>query len=177
MISGERLRWGVRGPKLKINAACPTIRGRLALPETSGEVWYGGLYEDAVDREQVFQELERNNVSIVWNLLDSGCDHQHERARFRHSLWTPIHDFSVPDDEQAFLRDLDQVIDWLDQGKNAYVHCYAGIGRTGMVLGALMVRLGVDTPGALMRVLKATGGPETNEQEQFVESIPPRRRG
>ena len=98
---------------MKLNPTCPTIGGVLPLPEIPGQLWFGGLYEDAVDREQVFQELEHNGVSVIWNLLDSGRGCERERARFAHVIWTPIVDYDVPDDDEAFLRDLDQVIDCL----------------------------------------------------------------
>ena len=87
----------------------------------------------------------------------------------------PIPDFDTPTVEQMrrILNTLDQT---LANGRTAYVHCYAGLGRTGTVVGCYLVRHGMDGQGALeelVRLRQRTDledylSPVTDEQRQMV---------
>ena len=89
----------------------------------------------------------------------------------------PIVDFGVP--EIAAMRAILDAIDaWIAAGRPVYVHCHAGIGRTGTVIACHLVRRGF-APGAalaeLQRLRRGTrdGGrpsPETDSQRRFVEA-------
>ena len=50
------------------------------------------------------------------------------------------------------------------------MHCWAGCGRTGVVVGSWLVRHGVDPQEALGRIAEARGlgCPQTLEQRTFV---------
>jgi protein-tyrosine phosphatase len=148
-------------------------RGHVSLPGLSGTVWFGAVFLDDQERDELFAELDANDVSVVWNLQEYRDSYEDERAHFKAVVWTPIPDYGAPEDRQVFVRDLDRVIALLRQGINVYVHCAAGHGRTGMALAAMLVRLGVPSRQALSQVQQAIGGPEVDEQEQFVETIEP----
>jgi protein-tyrosine phosphatase len=81
----------------------------------------------------------------------------------------PIRDFSVPapDDLVAILDAIDAE---LDAGGIVYVHCWAGCGRTGVVVGSWLVRHGLDPHAALERIAEARGlgCPQTLEQRLLV---------
>jgi protein-tyrosine phosphatase len=89
----------------------------------------------------------------------------------------PIRDFSVPSLEQLESA-LDEIDGELAAGGLVYVHCWAGCGRTGVVVGSWLVRHG-STPGdALARIAEARGlgCPQTLEQRLLVLDRIPRAR-
>ncbi len=80
-----------------------------------------------------------------------------------------IRDFSVPTREEL-VAILDEIDAELAGGGIVYVHCWAGCGRTGVVVGSWLVRHGVDPRKALRRIAEARGPgcPQTLEQSTFV---------
>jgi atypical dual specificity phosphatase len=81
----------------------------------------------------------------------------------------PIVDFSIPT-RDGLVAILDEIDAELDAGGVVYVHCWAGCGRTGVVVGSWLVRHGVDPAEALRRIAEARGlgCPQTLEQRIFV---------
>ncbi|MBN1605845.1 MAG: dual specificity protein phosphatase family protein [Polyangiaceae bacterium] len=146
-------------------------RGQVQLPGMSGTLWFGALYVDSRERDDLFAELDAHGVKVVWNLQELGDSVHEEREHFKAVIWTPIPDFGIPEDSSKFERDLDRVIALLEGGNSVYVHCTAGHGRTGMALAAILVRRGVPARAALDQVREVVGGPDTAEQEAYVESL------
>ena len=89
-----------------------------------------------------------------------------EPARY---LNLPIVDFSVPTRE-GLVAILDEIDAELAVGGIVYVHCWAGCGRTGVVVGSWLVRHGADPGQALRQIADARGlgCPQTLEQRRFV---------
>ena len=89
----------------------------------------------------------------------------------------PIHDVSIPS-KNCMLEILDTIDDALASGHTVYLHCYAGIGRTGTTVGCYLVRHGMPVEYALAKLadwLHTTTKadqpiPETPEQADFVRS-------
>ena len=81
----------------------------------------------------------------------------------------PIRDFSVPTSD-GLAATLDEIDAELDAGGIVYVHCWAGCGRTGVVVGSWLVRHGADPNDALRRIAEARGlgCPQTLEQRLVV---------
>jgi protein-tyrosine phosphatase len=81
----------------------------------------------------------------------------------------PIRDFSVPTRE-GLVATLDEIDAELAAGGIVYVHCWAGCGRTGVVVGSWLVRHGLEPKEALRRIAEARGlgCPQTLEQRVFV---------
>ena len=91
----------------------------------------------------------------------------------------PIGDFGVPDDAQL-LATLDLLDELLAAGETVYVHCHAGVGRTGTVIACRLVRQGATPDQALARLAQLRAGcrtrarpsPETAGQRALVARWP-----
>jgi protein-tyrosine phosphatase len=101
--------------------------------------------------------------------LGQGVEHQR----------MPIQDRGTPTTGQM-TRILDTIDDVLAAGGTVYVHCYAGIGRTGTVVGCYLVRHGITGEEALAEIPRLRrdmwGGwvssPETAAQRAMVREWP-----
>jgi len=95
----------------------------------------------------------------------------------------PITDHGVPRDQAwmaAILAELDAL---LRQGRRVYVHCRAGIGRTGTVVACHLIEQGLSPEDALVRLNEFWQTcdrsdtwpevPETDEQRDFVRAYAP----
>jgi len=98
-----------------------------------------------------------------------GIEVQHERF--------PILDHNIPP-HSTMTAALDAIDSALQAGRNIYVHCWGGIGRTGTTVGCYLVRHGLTGEQALAQlaglwkdVPKSSyfpRSPETERQIQFV---------
>ena len=94
----------------------------------------------------------------------------------RHS----IVDMGVPRSPQQTAGILDAIDKALDDGKNVYVHCWGGIGRTGTVVGCWFVRHGMTGDEALAQIAERWRGmekayrhprsPQTAQQRAYVRN-------
>ena len=64
----------------------------------------------------------------------------------------PIQDFGVPDNQQTMHNILQTIDTAINAGHKVYVHCWAGIGRTGMVVGCYLTRYGYNGDQALKKL-------------------------
>lgn len=84
-------------------------------------------------------------------------------------LRKPIRDHGLPERPEHMLEILDCLRDALRSGRPAYVHCRAGIGRTGMVVGCLLVERGLSGEQALDELARLW---QQSERSKVWPSIP-----
>lgn len=92
------------------------------------------------------------------------------------------HRFVIPDHSTPSAERMTTILNTMDEAINnggcVYVHCWGGVGRTGMVVGCYLVRHGSTNEQALAQVNKLyktrpnnpyfSHSPENNEQIEFV---------
>ncbi len=88
----------------------------------------------------------------------------------------PIRDLSVPSRPETMVRILDTLDAHLSAGRLVYVHCWGGVGRTGVVVGCWLARRR-GGPAALEELERLWAActksatrrsPETTEQRQYI---------
>jgi protein-tyrosine phosphatase len=83
--------------------------------------------------------------------------------------WLPIPDFGVP----AITPNLDAALHDMRGGRHVAVHCWAGIGRSSLLAGALLVMDGASPEAAWQAISEARGRdvPETDEQRAWLATF------
>jgi protein-tyrosine phosphatase len=117
----------------------------------------GGLLEQGVT---LFVELtQEGELEEYAQLVPASARH----------VRMPIRDFSVPTPDQL-VETLDVIDSELAAGGLVYVHCWAGCGRTGVVVGCWLVRHGLDPRTAVARIaeVRGVGCPQTLEQRLVI---------
>lgn len=82
----------------------------------------------------------------------------------------PIRDFATAENRRKFTGLINELHGRLLDGENIAVHCYAGIGRTGLVIGSTLIRHGVPAKEAMDWMSEARGRnmPQTQEQYEYL---------
>ncbi len=91
----------------------------------------------------------------------------------------PIPDLGTPTPGEV-ARILDVIDAAIGAGHRVYVHCWGGVGRTGVIVGCYLVRRGLTGPQALAEIERLRAGtpdayrasPETAEQRARVRTWP-----
>lgn len=145
---------------------------------------YPGKYDEELTRKRIISLLRCGLNSFVDLTRPADSFHPYhevlvaEAADFGLEVkWQnfPIVDFSTPSPE-LMGHILDEIDAQIKAGMSVYVHCLAGIGRTGMVVGCYLVRHGLTGQQALQQLnalRKDTPSwwqrsPESQEQVEFI---------
>jgi hypothetical protein len=87
--------------------------------------------------------LRQQGIQAIMNLCAEFCDLHWIEA----DAGFEVYFFPIPDEEAPDLQGLEKALDWLDEclylGKKVLVHCRHGIGRTGTVVTAYLLRKGL----------------------------------
>lgn len=147
-------------------------RGQLAiLPRPRGGDWL----EDDV---RSWRETE---VDVIVSLLTPSEIDELELSR--ESFWCkthqiefcsfPILDCSVPDSMKLAMALISHLDERLSAGQYIAVHCRQGIGRSGLIVAALLIAAGVEfnTAWEAIRVARGCEVPDTNEQREWVRAF------
>lgn len=142
--------------------------GRLCtMARPRGDDWLhdqmAELRDSGVD---VLVSLQTPDERYEAGLVDEPTTAAHAGLTFRELA---IPDLGVPGQREA-LPLVRAIVDDLSAGRSVVVHCMAGIGRSSVVAGAVLVALG-ETPAEAWQVIAAARGlrvPETDEQREWL---------
>lgn len=146
--------------------------GRLAIgPRPRGGEWLDDELSDfrRVGVDVVVSLLTASEIREL-NLMEeaAGC-----RAAGIEYLNFPIPDRDVPDSRVAFIAFARDVYERISRGQSVLCHCRAGIGRSSMMVVALLALGGIPVGDAFACVIRARGRdvPDTPEQRAWMEQM------
>ena len=153
----------------------------VTLPEElSGELYLHSMLGRYEEFDEALEALAEFNINRVFALV-ADEELRSKAPEYARSVAAgdfpvprtvfPIPDFDVPTDPRAFLSLAADVVDMLRKGQCLLVHCAGGIGRSGLLAVTVLMRLGYSREEALLTVRSAQAGPETPEQEEFLEWV------
>ena len=145
---------------------------------------YPGNYDVELTRKRVIALLRSGLNTFIDLTKPADSFHTYQQILEEEALqfglqvkWQnfPIVDFSTPSSD-LMEKILDEIDAQIVAGRTVYVHCLAGIGRTGMVVGCYLVRHGLTGEEALLQIQtlrKETPSwwhrsPESQEQVDFI---------
>lgn len=92
---------------------------------------------------EALASLKEQGIAAILNLCAEFCDLHWIEA----DAGFEVYYFPIPDEEAPDLAELEKALDWLDEclflGKKVLIHCRHGIGRTGTVVNAYLLRKGL----------------------------------
>lgn len=85
----------------------------------------------------------------------------------------PIPDREVPPRDGTFARFFQGLLDRLAEGKHVAIHCWGGIGRSGLVAACLLTAYDVPVETAIRSLSSARGWsvPDTEEQLKWISEF------
>lgn len=150
-----------------------------------------GEYPGSHDPETMRRHMDAFLESGINTFIDLTQPHElvsyesilKEQARI-YDMDAFYHRFAIRDhrtpSRETMVNILDTIDDALNSGRNIYVHCWGGVGRTGITVGCYFVRHGLGNEEALTLVNKLyrtrsntfyyPTSPETEEQMEFVRN-------
>lgn len=119
--------------------------------------------------EYDLQLLARVGVTVLVTLTEEDLEQAPLREAGLRNLHLPVYDRGVPSMRQIYML-LHRMMRLLEQGDVLAIHCLAGLGRTGTVLAAWMIKEGGLTASEAIRRLRLLqpGFIQSAEQEAFL---------
>lgn len=131
--------------------------------------------------EADLRALKREGANVLVSLLppdeafDLGLEHERAACDGHGILFRnfPIPDRGIPTSTEAFLTFLETLHNDLLKNRSIAAHCFAGIGRSSLLLASLLRREGLSTDDAFRRITQARRAlvPDTPEQLRWVEAL------
>ena len=134
------------------------------------------------------QSWQQAEVTLVISLLE-----EHESARFGVAKEAelcekeglrffsyPIEDFNTPDSMDDFNIFVNRILQFILKGDKVLIHCYAGVGRTGILAACLIATLKKIPTHEIFVLLRESRGyemPATRAQKEWVEKFIETSRG
>ena len=148
-------------------------------PKISGSLWRSAMPGRYRDLAEDCKDIVEAGVSVVLRLTSleelqkKSPDYASLLANGRapwEDIAFPIPDFGIPSDVAAFASVVADIAARLRRGENILVHCGAGIGRTGLTIGGILVTLGMGLEEALALAAQVGARPETPTQKAFLRN-------
>ena len=147
-------------------------RGRLGIvPRPRGAEWLD-------DDTRAWREA---GIDVVVSLLEAAEEADLDLTGESTSSTTsglvfrafPIPDLGVPRSSEAVAELADQLVDALSWGKPVVVHCRQSIGRSAMMVAAVLIAGGLDAETATTAIRQSRGRdvPETQAQRQWISDF------
>lgn len=147
-----------------------------------GALWCGSMpgYSSGQEREEIQNLKDKGVEAVVCLMRDAeiarkspGLLNLYKEAELE-VIKYGIEDFSVPNDREGLRNLVEDMLSRLARGQKIFMHCYAGIGRTGTVLACLLKRAGLQAdPVGEARAIYSSGALESLAQQDFVRSFKP----
>lgn len=117
------------------------------------------------------EHLKSVGIDAILNLCAEYCD--------LHDIETnqgfEVHYLPIEDEEAPQLQTLETALAWLDEsiylGKKVYVHCRHGIGRTGTIISAYLLRRGLGSKLVKQKIKTLRSRPANFDQWWLVRKI------
>lgn len=139
-----------------------------------------GAYPASTDAVQALEEAGVSTFVDLTHPSDPAPTYD-QLLRTASRIALPLADMGTPT-VGRMMRILDEVDACRAEGTTVYVHCLAGVGRTGTVVGCWLVRHGLDAGDPIERIVALRAGivdaapsPETPGQVALVRSWRPGR--
>jgi len=117
------------------------------------------------------ESLKSEGIDAIMNLCAEYCDlHNIESHKGFEVYYLPIQDEEAPK-----LQALEDALAWLDEaiylGKKVYVHCRHGIGRTGTIISAYLLRRGLGSKLVNQKIKSMRSQPANFNQWWFIRKL------
>ncbi len=117
------------------------------------------------------ESLKSEGIDAIMNLCAEYCDlHNIESYKGFEVYYLPIQDEEAPQ-----LKALEDALAWLDEaiylGKKVYVHCRHGIGRTGTIISAYLLRRGLGSKLVNQKIKCMRSQPANFNQWWFIRKL------
>ena len=152
---------------------------RVTLPaDVPGQLWLGPMPGRFEPWSTFQQEADRTRLSLVvcltprTELAELSPEYHAAVARGRFPfrwLHVPMRNFGLPEDPAGFRKDIGAIAAGVRAGDAVFLHCAAGMGRTGTAAACVLKALGLESSEALQRVRDAGSNPQNAEQSGLVD--------
>ena len=141
---------------------------------------YPGALDPAVAKERI-QALKDCGVEAFIDLTEErdGLEPYADLVEPASYQRFGIRDVSTPESPEVTLAILDAIDEHIAAGRLVYVHCWGGVGRTGVIVGCWLSRHGMEDEAAVERLDElwkqcpksaSRKSPETSEQRRYIKS-------
>ncbi len=125
--------------------------------------------------EYEIKSLKDSGVDVIVSMLEdheiSRLGLENEKFYCRQNLITylnfPIVDRNLPESFEDVYKFVKKLSAYYEVNKKIAVHCFAGIGRSSLIVCCLLVLKGMDVDEAFTKISNARGFPVPDTQEQI----------
>ncbi len=161
----------------------PEFVGRIGMVACPGIRIGGGQNQQvAKNLKSDLQALKDWGVTGVVSLVEEhelsivGVEGLPQKLESEGVWWRhmPIMDMYVPEEdfEEQWAEEGKRIRSFLKRGEHIIFHCYAGLGRTGLVVAKILVDFGMEPEEAINAVRKANKRRiQTKEQAEYIRAL------